>query len=155
MRFDPTRYASPGEVRSARVRRLFAYWRGKTTDGQIPLRAAIDPIELVDILSCLMIVEVVEDRFRYRLVGTEVAANAGGDFTGRFLDTQSFANRDFYLDCYRDCHRNAVPIFGLDHWAYSNGRTGVAEFALFPLALAGDTVGQILSIEDTREFATT
>jgi hypothetical protein len=151
MRFDPKRYASAEEVESTRVRRIFNYWRSKATDGQIPRRSSIDPTELVDVLSCLIIVEVIGDRFRYRLVGTEVAANAGGDFTGRFLDAQNFANRDFYLNCYRDVRARAEPVFALDHWAYSDGRSGVAEFAMFPLALEGNQVAQILTVEDTRE----
>ena len=151
MRFDPRRYASVDEVKSPRVRRIFDYWRSKASQGQIPQRAAIDPTELADVLSCLMIVEVIGDRFRYRLVGTEVAANAGGDFTGNFLDEQSFANRDFYLACYRDVRALAAPVFCLDHWAYSDGRSGVAEFAMMPLGLAGNTVAQILTVEDTKE----
>lgn len=152
MRFDPKRYASPNAVQSTRVRRIFEYWRGKATDGRIPRRATIDPVDLADVLSCLLIVEMVGDRFRYRLVGTEVAANAGGDFTGAFLDEQNFANRDFYLSCYRDVRARAEPAFGLDHWAYSDGRTGVAEFAMLPLAFEGNTVAQILTIEDTKEY---
>jgi hypothetical protein len=152
MRFDPKRYASPGEVQSARVRRILEYWRSKAIGGQVPRRAAIDPVELGDVLSCLLIVEIVNDRFRYRLVGTEVAANAGGDFTGAFLDEQDFANRDFYLACYRDVRARAEPIFGLDHWAYSDGRSGVAEFGMMPLAFEGNTVAQVLTIEDTKEF---
>jgi hypothetical protein len=152
MRFDLKRYASADDVHSKRVRRIFDYWRSKATGGQIPRRAAIDPTELADVLSCLIIVEVVGDRFRYRLVGTEVAANAGSDFTGTFLDAQDFANRDFYLACYREVRARAEPIFGLDHWAYSDGRNGVAEFAMLPLAFEGNTVAQILAIEDTKEF---
>jgi hypothetical protein len=152
MRFDPKRYASVAEVRSPRILRVFDYWRSKRTDGRVPSRAAIDPIDLADVLSCLMIVEALGDRFRYRLVGTEVAANAGSDFTGTFLDAQDFANREFYLACYREVREQAEPIFGLDHWAYSDGRTGVAEFAMLPLALGGNTVAQILTVEDTKEL---
>jgi hypothetical protein len=151
MRFDPRRYASLDEVESPRVQRVLDYWRSKATSGQIPRRAAIDPTELSDVLSCLIIVEAIDDRFRYRLVGTEVAANAGGDFTGRFLDAQNFVNRDFYLACYRDVQSRAEPVFGLDHWAYSDGRSGVAEFAMLPLALDGSAVRQILAVEDTKE----
>jgi hypothetical protein len=153
MRFDPRRYTAPDEVRSARVRFIRDYWRGKAeATGPIPLRTAIDPTELAAALSCLLIVEIVGDRFRYRLVGTEVAANAGVDFTGRFLDELSFANRDFYLGCYRDVRATAQPVFGLDHWAYSDGRTGVAEFAMFPLSFDGSAVAQVLTIEDTMEL---
>lgn len=134
-----------------RVRRTFDYWRRKAVGGQIPRRASIDPTELADVLSCLMIVEVIGNRFRYRLVGTEVAANAGVDFTGCFLDAQDFANRDFYLACYRDVQESAQPVFARDHWAYADGRSGVAEFAMLPLAFEGNTVAQILTVEDTKE----
>jgi hypothetical protein len=154
MRFDPRRYTSAEEARSARVHHLHAYWRGKAAaTGCIPLRSAVDPIELIGVLSCLIIVEIVAGRFRYRLVGTEVAANAGGDFTGRYLDEQGFANRDFYLACYRDVEATAKPVFGLDHWAYPDGRSGVAEFAMLPLSFDGTRVAQILAIEDTMERA--
>jgi hypothetical protein len=152
MRFDPKRYASADEIESPRVQRVLDYWRSKAAGGGIPRRAAIDPTELSEALSCLIIVEVVGDRFRYRLVGTEVAANAGGDFTGRFLDAQSFANRNFYLACYRDVQSRAEPVFGLDHWAYSDGRCGLAEFAMLPLAVDGNAVAQILTVEDTKEI---
>jgi hypothetical protein len=152
MRFDPKRFASLDAVKSARVRRLHDYWKSKSSaPGQIPLRGSIDPTELPGMLQCLIIVEIVEGRFRYRLVGTEVALNAGGDFTGRFLDEQKFANRDFYLACYGDVLRTAQPVFGLDHYAYPNGRSGIAEFGMLPLSFDGSTVAQILAIEDTRE----
>jgi hypothetical protein len=154
MRFDPKRYASAAEARSARVHQVHDYWRGKAAaTGAIPLRSAIDPIELIGVLPCLIIVEIVDGRFRYRLVGTEVAANAGGDFTGRYLDEQNFANRDFYLACYRDVAATAEPVFGLDHWAYSDGRNGLAEFGMMPLSFDGSRVAQILTVEDTMELA--
>jgi hypothetical protein len=154
MRFDPKRYASAAESRSARVRLVHDYWRGKAAmSGAVPLRSSIDPIELIGVLPCLIIVEIVDGRFRYRLVGTEVTANAGGDFTGQFLDEQNFANRDFYLACYRDVADTAEPVFGQDHWAYSDGRNGVAEFGMMPLSLDGSRVHQILTVEDTMELA--
>ena len=117
------------------------------------MRSSIDPTELASVLSCLILVEIVGERFRYRLVGTDVATNFGRDFTGHFLDEQNFANRDFYLACYGDVRATAQPIFGLDHWAYSDGRSGVAEFAMLPLSFDGTTVSQVLAIEDTIEIA--
>ena len=154
MRFDPKRHESLDQIGSHRVRQAHDYWRSKqTSPGSIPLRAAIDPTELIGLLSCLIIVEIVDNRFRYRLVGTEVAANAGGDFTGRFLDQQAFANRDFYLACYGAVRATVQPVFGLDHWAYADGRSGVAEFGMWPLSFDGTTVAQILAIEDTMEIA--
>lgn len=146
MRFDPARYGSANELRSTRIRWLYDYWRGKSENG-LPNRREIDPVEMVPVLSRLMLIEVVGARFRYRVVGTEVATSAGYDFTGRFLDEQNFANRDFYLGCYKDVLASRRPVFGLDHWAYPDGRNGIAEFGMLPLTLDGRTVGQILTIE--------
>lgn len=150
MRFDPQRYASVEAVRSRRVKWLQEYWLAKATAG-LPLRRSIDPVEMKIVLPHLMVIEIVAGRFRYRLVGTEVASDAGYDFTGRFLDDQAFANRDFYMQCYRDIVRDKQPIFGLDHWAYADGRHGVAEFGMFPLSMDGAAVAQILTIEDRIE----
>jgi hypothetical protein len=148
MRFDPQRYAASSNVRSRRVLWLYEYWRGKAAGG-LPARTAIDPVEMKPVLAKLMLIEVAEGRFRYRLVGTEVVADAGYDFTGRFLDDQDFANRDFYLGCYRDIAQNRMPVFGLDHWAYPDGRHGIAEFGMMPLG-SGGAVSQILTIEDSN-----
>ena len=52
----------------------------------------------------------------------------------------------------RDVRAHGTPMFGLDHWAYSDGRSGVAEFGMMPLAFEGNTVAQVLTIEDTKEF---
>lgn len=149
MTFDPERYTSADAIRSPRLKWLRSYWLSKTpVSGGLPPRAALDPVEMKPVLSRVMVIEVVAKRFRYRLVGTEVAATAGYDFTGHFLDEQDFANRDFYLGCYRDIVTSKQPVFGLDHWAYPDGRSGVAEFMMLPLTLDGTTVGQILTIED-------
>jgi hypothetical protein len=149
MRFDPERYTSADAIRSPRLKWLRDYWLGKApAPGVLPARAALDPIEMKPVLSHVMVIEVVAGRFRYRLVGTEVVASAGYDFTGEFLDDQDFANRDFYLGCYRDIVVSKQPVFGLDHWVYADGRHGIAEFMMLPLTLDGVTVGQILTIED-------
>jgi hypothetical protein len=147
MRFDPKRYPQPNAVTSPRVRWVHDYWTARATLG-VPARSSIDPLEMPDVLSCLMLIDVVDDRFRYRLVGTEVAANAKHDFTGMYLDSLNFSNRDFYLHCYRDILESRQPIFGLDHWAYADGRNGIAEFGMMPLTHDGVTVSQILTIED-------
>lgn len=152
MRFNPARYVSPDEIRSPRIKWLRSYWLSKAGTG-LPHRAAIDPVDLGPVLSHLMVIEVAGGRFRYRLVGTEVAADAGYDFTGQFLDQQTFANRDFYLACYRDIVATSEPVCGRDHWAYPDGRSGVAEFCMLPLTLDGKTVGQILTIEDHLDEA--
>ena len=61
-------------------------------------RASIDPIlEIPKIVSTLLLIERIRDgeqhqgRFRIRLVGSGLAAIAGRDFTGRWLDEAGLA----------------------------------------------------------------
>ena len=153
MRYDPRRYASIDDVKSRRIRWAYDYWHGKREGEALPLRAKIDPVEMPRLLPHLMLIEVIDDRLRYRLAGTQVVANAGFDFKGRFLDELKFANRDFYLACYGDIRATAAPIFGIDHWVYPDGRSGVSEFAMLPLSSDGKTVTHFLTVEDKAERA--
>jgi hypothetical protein len=153
VRFDPRLYTSPDEVKSQRIRWARDYWQSKRTDGQLPLRSQIDPIEMPRLLPYLMLIEVIDGRIRYRLVGTQVVANAGYDFTGRHLDELKFANRDFYLGCYGAMLRTCTPTFGMDNWVYPDGRSGIAEFAMLPLSIDGQSVSHFLTVEDSDEVA--
>src|SRR3546814_4429619 len=76
-----------------RILRLLQYWRdGRPGPGLLPGRQAIDPIVLgPDLLPLMALVEPIDDgrRFRFRLVGTELARNAGLDLTGRYVDERS------------------------------------------------------------------
>src|SRR3546814_17830647 len=73
-----------------RILRLLQYCRdGRPGPGLLPGRQAIDPIVLgPDLLPLMALVEPIDDgsRFRFRLVGTELARNAGLDLTGRYVD---------------------------------------------------------------------
>jgi hypothetical protein len=153
MRYDPRLFTSPGQVKSHRIRWARDYWQGKRTSGRLPLRTQIDPIEMPRLLPYLMLIEVIDGRMRYRLVGTHVVAAAGYDFTGRYLDELEFANRDFYLDCYGAMLRTRTPTFGTDNWLYPDGRNGVSEFAMLPLSRDGESVSHFLSVEDTDAVA--
>ncbi len=151
LRFDPRRYASAEEVKSDRLRSARQYWQSKKAEQALPLRTAIDPLEIPRLLPHLMLIEVAGGRIRYRLVGTQVAMNAGYDFTGRHLDELEFANRDFYLACYGDIMQTRAPLFGTDYWVYPDGRNGVSEFAMLPLSSDGETVSHFLTVEDSVE----
>lgn len=68
-------------------RDLLTYWRAKRIDGRPPSRADIDPpVEAPDLLPHLMLIDVVPEGFRLRLVGSELVRRAGVDNTGKTLD---------------------------------------------------------------------
>jgi hypothetical protein len=79
------------EIPSATIHRLHGYWQSKAGDaGALPYRSDIEPLELVDILPHLAIIEAVDGRWRYRLIGTRIVEFVGRDSTGRFFDELRF-----------------------------------------------------------------
>jgi len=83
------------------ARDLLSYWEASRLAGNptaaLPLRAAFDPLTLRRFLGNLLIVDIERDqparpaaaaetRFRYRLIGTEVAQMSGRDMTGQYFD---------------------------------------------------------------------
>ncbi len=73
-----------------RLRRLADYWSVRCRDSRVPARANIDPLDFPDLLANIMLIERVmeagEDRYRFRLAGTDIARFTGRELTGRFLD---------------------------------------------------------------------
>ncbi len=81
------------KIRSSRLQEFAAYLEGKRAGGKAIDRTSIDPIvEIPRLANALLLIERIrlgqpdESRFRIRLVGTGLAAVAGVDFTGRWLD---------------------------------------------------------------------
>lgn len=67
-----------------RLGRLLAYWNRKRGGASLPIGASIDPIDLVEHLARLHILEVSgPSRFRYKLYGTKVTNPDLADMTGK------------------------------------------------------------------------
>ena len=60
---------------------LYRYWLAKRADRRMPARRDLDPCDIPKLLPYVMIVEKADDRFRWRLVGSAVAREAGRDLT--------------------------------------------------------------------------
>ena len=73
-------------ISDARLQAGYAYWQSKAADGRLPCRAQIDPTEIPKLLPHVMLVEVADGRYRYRLIGTENERAQGINATGRFID---------------------------------------------------------------------
>lgn len=83
---SPFRYEFDPDVSdNPRFQDLVAYWQKKRDERAMPLRKAIDPLELQPHLGSLVIIECLPGftDFRYRLIGTEVVAAYGRDSTGK------------------------------------------------------------------------
>lgn len=66
------------------------YWHSKHAGKKPPSRADLDPIsEIPALVRHLILMDVLPDGYRYRLVGSEVAARTGRDQTGRYIDREA------------------------------------------------------------------
>jgi hypothetical protein len=76
------------EIEDWRLRKLYEYWLDCRRGRRFPSRRDVDPTEIRFILGHVMLVDVLTDplRFRVRLHGTEMAARAHYELTGKFLD---------------------------------------------------------------------
>lgn len=76
----------PAPFTDRRLADAYAYWLRKAAGRPMPSRADIDPVDIPNLLPDVMLVDVVGDRYRYRLIGTENTLAQGINATGRYLD---------------------------------------------------------------------
>lgn len=120
----------------------------------MPSRAEIDPAQIKRILPCIMLAKIESNpwRVRYTLVGTRCVANAGWDFTNRYLDEIDFGC-DFDTDwmaIYRIVCREKRPVLGIVNTALKDGRVCELVEILLPLSDNGETVTHCIGIEDAK-----
>lgn len=72
-----------------RLRQLVDYWRARRGDRIAPPRAALDPVDIPDLLPWLSILDVTDHGFQTRLAGTGLEAICGRPLTGLLLDHDS------------------------------------------------------------------
>ncbi len=135
-----------------RFRRLADYLAAKAPPGKLPGRQHIAPSELAELLPWLMLMDVVPQgdgtqRYRLRLVGTEVVAIQGSDGTGKFVDEvltaeegpRVIAGYDEILQTRAPQYRRGVVASpGREHVPY--------ERVAFPLASDGEHVDRLIFV---------
>jgi len=80
---------------------LYRYWRSKHVDGRPPAREDIDPpTEIPQFAANLMMIDILPDGYRYRLVGSALSERLGAEFTGKAVGSsnQSEATRREWKD---------------------------------------------------------
>lgn len=139
------------QIASPSVRRLNEYWQSKRLPGQpFVFRKDIEPEELRELLPLLAIVDVEHAplRFRYRLVGTRVVEYNHQEFTGLYLGEVGWQGEAMLLGAYEQSVIERRPNFGFYAWDLQSGGVGRCEFGIFPLTNDGETIHQVISIED-------
>lgn len=142
-------------VRSARVRRVHAYWNGLRGERFAPSRAEIDPAELRDLLPSLLLADIETEPFRvrYRLVGTLVVEVSGFDFTGRYLDDLEFVSGEGeFQAAYYTVWKEKIPAYARPHWPFETEMRTQYDLGVFPLSDDGESVTRALAVEGYEEI---
>jgi len=66
---------------------LYRYWDTKRQGRCMPARRDLNPSEMPVLLPHLTLIDVIEGRFRYRLVGSKVVQDLGREMTGTWVGT--------------------------------------------------------------------
>ena len=132
------------------------YWEKRREGRTMPRRQDIDPAGLRQILAHLQVTEVVDHRFRYRLVGTAIVEAFGAEFTGKFVDELVSGERDSFVHaCYRAVCSAKRPAFVRSKYITTKDVDLTANRLLLPLSENDRQVHQILgalTFEFTRPF---
>lgn len=136
------------ELDHPKLQRFYAYWDSKRRRGRLPSRRDIDPVEIPELLSGLLLLDVerVEGgyRFRFHLIGTDLIDMYRENFTGRWVDEALGAEKAAIITPTliqvtetKEPHfwHNQVPLKGREHIRYAR--------LICPLADDGRTVSMI------------
>ena len=130
---------------------MYDHWAGLRRGGAIPMRAALDPVDLPRMMLpnlALVDVEAEPLDFRYRLVGTALVEWFGHDPTGRLVaEGTAFGESDMVLHNYRTVAAHRLPIAvpkPSGHHA-THGDQIDKSVMMFPLTRTGTTVDVILA----------
>jgi hypothetical protein len=77
-------------------KQLYRYWRSRLVAGRPPARADLDiPLEVPRLLANVMLIDLIDDRFRYRLVGSAVYERYRMELTGTWIEERSQPETDW------------------------------------------------------------
>jgi hypothetical protein len=120
---------------------LFRYWAESRGARPMPSRADLDPLAMKAALPHLMLIDVVGEGFRYRLVGTQVVQDFGRDLTGKTVG-QQLRPMPFAADVgalFARLRDRGVPVFTTGHHQTGDGVTHSVSRLLLPLGEDGRT----------------
>ncbi len=129
------------------------YWRAKRGKRFMPARRDIDPVEVPTLLPNLQLIEIVDGRYRFRLVGSELVNAYGSDYTRQYAD-EFFegARARNILEVYEIVKVTRQPAFMRSRYETPRGLTLVANRLYLPLSADSLDVNMILGAL-TFEFA--
>jgi hypothetical protein len=127
---------------------LFEHWQGlRPAPGRLPPRAAFDPIAVPSAMSTLVLAEVTGEELTFRVVGTDMVAAWGRDYTGeRLSDIMSGEYHAFIRSLFDQTIETESCVFSHSRFQWDRGRTLDTRRLMLPFARddAPETVGFVL-----------
>lgn len=125
-----------------------AWCRERAARGAVPPRSSFDPIDFPRALSTLVLAErTAGDALCFRLVGTDMVAAWGSDYTGRHLhEIMSGEYHAFIRGLFDECIGRRVPMFSHSRFQWDRGRSLDTRRLMLPYARdeAPEEVGFVL-----------
>ncbi len=129
-------------IQSNVLTQLFQYWDGKRGHRSAPSRENIDPVQMVEFLPSVFLIDVEEEprRYRVRLMGTALVHWYGRDLTGCHVDEIT----DQVLAALDELVMTWEPWLVSGEYVKKSDRAIVYELLALPLSSDGATVNMIL-----------
>ena len=137
-----------GRIEDSRLQQLYDYWRALVRGKRLPARADVDPTAIApSVLPFVVLADVVDGgrRIHFRLVGTNMVAEWGQDFTGRHIDEIMHGSyREFLEGLFADVVANRCAVLSESAFRWDVGGAIRTRRLFMPLAADGHTVDTVL-----------
>ncbi|WP_120495732.1 PAS domain-containing protein [Kiloniella sp. EL199] len=134
-------------IKTQPLKKLYEYWQSKSPQNKLPARHDIDPAEMADFLPHLVLLDVQTAPldFRYRLVGTHIAAYLENDLTNQWMSALHHQKppSTIWNNC-KEAVETALPVY--PHTPYVGPKKEIVEVEdlILPLARDGVKVDMLL-----------
>lgn len=144
----PDRPSFRRRITHPKLQTLYDLWLTRRGDGIAMRRADLDPTEIPRMLPCLILSDVGDGgrAIRYRLVGTEIVAAHGFDYTGKTIEElTSGETLDFTRALYGTVVTQAVPVYSEGQFRWAGREHRWTKRLHLPLTRDGKVVDMVLS----------
>ena len=135
------------DIRGHVIELGLAYWTSKMTEGRLPARRDIEPLDIPELLPQILLLYVSRDPwdFRFRLIGTNVVYHLSQDWTGSsFSEIEHMAAPSRIFSAYVEVSNSGEPLRSQTLYVGPHVNYVTAENIILPLADDGETVDKLL-----------
>lgn len=155
-RADEVQQSFRDRIADSDLQALYDYWLSHSSADRVMARARLDPTAIPSLLKHLLLADVGNGGrdISYRLVGTEIVAAHGFDFTGWTIERlTSGRTLDFTYRLYGTVVEQAVPVYSEGRFRWVDKEYHWTKRLHLPLSRDGDgevdmvLVGQVYEIQ--------